>query len=122
LKSCPNLKLKGLRMATVAREFDLNAKVEEDMSPRASAQQVEGRSHTGLYAIGVTILIFLLAQTAAIAYWAGQQNKAQQVNEDSVKELKSQIDYIRTQNEVVSKSVAEVKGKLSAEETQRSRK
>lgn len=81
----------------------------------------QANNTTGIYAILVTILLFLLVQTAGIAYWAGGISRAQDNYDRSQQSLDSRIQYLQTQNEVLAKQFAKLEGQIAADRERKGR-
>ena len=58
----------------------------------------EKKREVGLYAILVTILLFLFTNIALSAYWAGGMTRSQENSDSIIRELKDQLKYLQTQN------------------------
>ena len=73
--------------------------------------RMEPRPQTSVAVVGilVTILIFLLVQTAGIAYWAGQQSSRQDSTATQILDLKNKFEIIQAQYQVMSNDLATIK-------------
>lgn len=71
-------------------------------------EQMEQRPQTSTAVVGilVTILIFLLMQTAGIAFWAGGQSSKQDATTTQLNEVKQQLQFIQVQYQVVASKLA----------------
>lgn len=54
----------------------------------------------------ITILIFLFGQTIAGAFWAGSISRGQDASQETIKELKADVNTLRNQNQVLSMQVS----------------
>ena len=86
----------------------------------ATETGMEQRSHnsqTNVAVIGIliTILIFLLVQTAGIAYWAGQMSSKQETAGKTQETLQRNFEIIQAQYQQVSNELAAIKAAQSVE-------
>jgi hypothetical protein len=80
----------------------------------AELREMEHRpqsSNSNISVIGlqITVLIFLLVQTAAIAFWAGQLSSKQDTTREQVQELKQKFEIIQVQYQVMGQDIAVIK-------------
>lgn len=78
---------------------------ETEMEHRPQAQ------HTNIAALGlqITVLIFLLVQTAGISYWAGQMSSKQDTQQKQAETLQRNIEIIQAQYQQVSNELSAIK-------------
>jgi len=84
-------------------------------------QEQKTQSNIGLYAIGVTILIFIFGQTAAGFYWAGGQGRGQDELAKQMTGLKSDNTYVQAQLQVLATKVAGLEAQVQALKEQKRR-
>ena len=80
-------------------------------------EEMEHRPQNSVAIVGilVTILIFLLVQTAGIAYWAGGQSSKQDTTQSQLNELKNRFDIISGQFQLVTNKLAALEAAANAE-------
>ena len=78
---------------------------QEEMEQRSQS------SHTNIAAIGlqITVLIFLLVQTAGISYWAGQMSSKQETAAKTQETLQRNFEIIQAQYQQVSNELSAIK-------------
>lgn len=81
---------------------------EPRIGPEAQSGEMEAKPQTSVAVVGilVTILIFLLVQTAGIAFWAGTQSSKQDATVMQIQEMKTQITYFQAQMQVLTTKIA----------------
>jgi cell division protein FtsB len=73
----------------------------------------------GIYAICVTILIFIFAQTLAGGYWSGGISRGQESQKESIQQLQQKLEYLSAQYQILATTVAEMQGLQNAEKRTR---
>lgn len=96
-------------IATINGEHD-------DLGTDATETGMEHRPQTSVAVVGIliTILIFLLVQTAGVAFWAGGQSSKQDATTIQMTELKTQVQYLQAQIQVMTTKMAAIEAKEEA--------
>lgn len=70
---------------------------------------------TGIYAILITILIFMFAQMGSAAYWAGGVKEGQQRTDTAVQDLKIENQGLRGEIRELRTAVARIEAQQKSE-------